>query len=145
MQSNEYLVPIVIHEYVHIQQKLPRNNNLLAMVIGEGSADFITQLISNKNINEQLHVYGNSREKELFELFEKEKSGTDVSYWLYNGEEAIKKGIPADLGYYMGYKIAESYYNKAADKKQAVKDILEIQDFEEFYKQSGYSKKFLVK
>ena len=142
IKSNEYLVPIIIHEYVHIQQKIPQSSTVLAKVINEGSADFITQLISGKNINEHIHAYGNKREKELFEKFEKEKDGTDLSYWLHNGAEALKRGIPADLGYYLGYKIVESYYNKAADKKQAVKDILEIKDFDDFYKRSGYSAKF---
>ena len=49
---------------------------------------------------------------------------------------------PADLGYYIGYKIAEAYYKNAADKKQAVKDILEIKDFNEFLKASKYEEKF---
>ncbi len=48
----------------------------------------------------------------------------------------------ADLGYYIGFKIAESYYSKAEDKKQAVRDILNITDIGAFLKASGYPKKF---
>ena len=64
-------------------------------------------------------------------------NGTNTSNWLYQGQEA--KGRPADLGYYIGYKICESYYRAAKDKKQAVKDILEIKDFNQFLKDSQYS------
>jgi hypothetical protein len=49
---------------------------------------------------------------------------------------------PPDLGYFMGYKISESYYKNARDKRQAIKDILEINDFDKFLKQSKYHLKF---
>jgi hypothetical protein len=48
------------------------------------------------------------------------------------------------LFYYVGYKIVESYYNRAKDKKQAVKDILDIKDFNAFLNASGYDEKFSV-
>jgi hypothetical protein len=31
-----------------------------------------------------------------------------------------------DLGYFMGYKICKSYYDRSTDKKQAIKDIIEM-------------------
>ena len=42
----------------------------------------------------------------------------------------------------MGYKICEAYYRAAKDKKQAMKDILEIKDFIQFLRDSGYEQKF---
>jgi hypothetical protein len=47
---------------------------------------------------------------------------------------ACEKSRPADLGYYVGYKIAQSYYERAHDKKQAIRDVLEAEDFEQFLK-----------
>jgi hypothetical protein len=44
----------------------------------------------------------------------------------------------ADLGYFVGYRIAESYYNTAADKRKAVQDILTMTDFAEILRKSGY-------
>lgn len=44
--------------------------------------------------------------------------------WLYNGGDVKDK--PADLGYYMGYKIAESYYNNSDDKNKAISEIIEM-------------------
>jgi len=45
--------------------------------------------------------------------------------------------------YYIGYKISEAYYGNAGDKKQAIKDILEIRDAQQFLKDSRYSQKFV--
>lgn len=132
---------IVAHESIHYQQKYPDGEpTLLGKAIGEGSADFIGELIAGGNINPHLHEYGNPREKELWLEFQKEMNGKDIKNWLYQGDEAKDK--PADLGYYIGYKICESYYKNAPDKKQAVKDILEIKDFTAFLKASRYEEKF---
>lgn len=43
--------------------------------------------------------------------------------WLYNGSQ---KGEDADLGYFIGYEICKSYYRQAKNKKQAIKDIIEL-------------------
>ncbi len=140
---------IVAHELVHYQQKnaliaslFGGDVSLLGKSLAEGGADFVGELIAGGNINPHLHEYGNRREKQLWLEFKKEMNNKDASNWLYQGDKAKDK--PADLGYYVGYKIAESYYNKAQDKKQAVKDILEIKDFNAFLKASGYDEKFSV-
>ncbi len=131
---------IVAHELIHYQQKYPKERKLLGSVIGEGSADFLAEMISGKHINHHLHEWGNPREKQLWEEFRNSAVTDDSARWLYNGGKI--KDRPADLGYYIGYKIAEAYYKNAADKKQAVKDILEIKDFNEFLKASRYEAKF---
>ncbi len=33
-------------------------------------------------------------------------------------------GRPNDLGYFIGYRIAEAYYNRTADKQHAIRDII---------------------
>ncbi len=43
------------------------------------------------------------------------------------------------MGYYIGHKIAESYYNCHADKKKALVDIIEMQDANNFLKESRYN------
>ena len=138
----EDLPNIVAHELIHYQQKYPADigPTLLRKSIEEGSADFIAEMISGGNINEHLKAYANPRERELWEDFKTEMYGKELSRWLYNGSSV--KDRPADLGYYMGYKIAESYYKKASDKRRAIKDILEIRIFPQFLKDSGYEAKF---
>lgn len=131
---------IVAHELVHYQQKYPGDRKLLGSAIAEGSADLVAEIISGKHINHHLHEWANPRERQLWNEFQRSIATNDASLWLYNG--GTIRDRPADLGYYVGYKIAESYYRNAADKKKAIKEILEITDFEAFLKASRYSEKF---
>jgi uncharacterized protein YjaZ len=87
-----------------------------------------------------LHTYGNPREQELWLEFQKDMNGKDTSKWLYQGDKA--KDRPADLGYYIGYKISEAYYMHARDKRQAIKDIIEIKNFNQFLGAGRYGEKF---
>lgn len=129
---------IVAHELIHYQQQYDMGNDktLLGKAIQEGSADFIGELISGGTINEHLFKFGDPIEKQLWLEFKKEMNGTEVSNWLYQGDKAV--GRPADLGYYIGYKITRSYYENATDKKQAIRDIMNIKDFGKFLEASKY-------
>lgn len=132
---------IVIHELMHTQQAYDFGENiLLGHSILEGAADFLGELATGKHINPHLHVYGDAHETELWELFSSEMLQADISNWLYNGGSATR-ARPADLGYYIGYKICETYYEKTADKNAAIEDILAIKngpDALRFLKESGY-------
>lgn len=132
---------IVAHELVHYQQDHPADDQtLLRRSVSEGAADFIATLIAGGHSNRHLHEYGDPKEAALWNEFKTEMLGNDVSNWLYQGDEA--KDRPADLGYYIGFKIAESFFDKSSDKKAAVKKILEIKDFKKFLADSGYEEKF---
>jgi hypothetical protein len=131
---------IVAHELIHVQQEKLGARMLLAAAIREGSADFVGELISGLSINSQLQKYGNDHERELWLEFKTTMLGADSTKWLGQGVNA--KDRPADLGYYMGYKITQSYYQHSSDKKQAVREILQIQDAEQFLKKSRYEERF---
>lgn len=135
---------IVIHELIHTQQKYNFDGNtLLGHAIMEGAADFLGELASGMHINQLQHEYGRVHEAELWEEFSKEMLQEDKSNWLYNYIEN-SSGRPPDLGYYMGYRICESYYAKADDKQQVVRDILAIKDGPDalrFLQESGYGQK----
>lgn len=137
----ELLPHIVAHELIHYQQKYSGGGTLLVAAIREGSADFIAELISGRHINTHVHEYGNPRERQLWEEFKQEMRGTATSKWLFGSSQT--KDRPADVGYFMGYKICESYYRQASDKKQAIKEILEIKDFNEFLRTSKYEEKLV--
>jgi hypothetical protein len=121
-QSPAYLVLLNIHEYVHTQQDQNDGNNLLAVSIKEGAADFIAELATAIPNKGPYMVYGHEHEAELKEKFKVEMHGTTPDNWLYNGE----KSQHPDLGYFMGYSICKAYYQQSADKKLAVKDIIEL-------------------
>lgn len=128
---------VVAHELVHFQQRYD-GGTLLAGSIREGAADFIAELISGKHINGHVHEFANPREKELWLEFKERMHKKDFSGWLYS--DAGDR--PHDLGYWMGYQITKSYYDHAADKKQAIADIMDIRDFDKFLKDSRYEERF---
>ena len=132
---------IVIHELIHTQQAYDYGDNtLLGQSINEGAADFLGELTTGKHINPHLHVYGDAHESELWESFSDDMLQNNFDNWLYNGGRSTAER-PADLGYYVGYKICEAYYDTAADKNVAIKDILSIKngpDALRFLKKSGY-------
>jgi uncharacterized protein YjaZ len=49
--------------------------------------------------------------------------GTDLSGWFSGGDLRAR---PADLGYFIGYRIAQSYYEHATDKRRGIRDILRL-------------------
>jgi hypothetical protein len=128
---------IVAHELIHFQQR-NLGSSLLAACIKEGSADFIGELISGSHINQHVHDYANAREKELWLEFQSRSRDTNYKGWLYTSA----KDRPNDLGYWIGYKITKAYYEKASDKKVAIRDILNVKNAEDFLEKSGYGKDF---
>lgn len=140
LSDTSRLVGVVVHEMMHVQQK-NFGSTVLAKCFTEGAADFITYLLLKKIILPRQHSYGDLHEKELFDRFLKDRNTEDLSYWMYN-TQMEEKGIPSDLGYYIGFKICEAYYAKQTDKKKAIRDILERTDLENVLKESGYGEKF---
>jgi len=137
--SIDNIVTLNVHEYIHTQQN-GESENLLAQAIKEGSCDFISELVTGKPLQRDYIKYGKQHENELKGKFKQGMFSTAYSRWLYNGAKADSV---ADLGYFMGYEICKSYYNNAKDKKQAVKDIIELKysdatGVETFLKKSKY-------
>jgi hypothetical protein len=141
IMAQSEIPPLVAHESVHFQQKIPQGG-LLCSCLREGSADFIGELVSGRLITRMrdAHAWANQRESELWEEVQKDMNGTSTARWLYGNSGG--DGRPVDLGYWVGYKISEAYYRNAADKKRAVRDILNIGDCKEFLKASRYGDKF---
>lgn len=130
---------IVMHESIHTLQEY-NQANLLGASIKEGACDFIASMVTGHELNSAHYIYGRKYEKGLWKEFKKEMYGTDYSRWLYSGNNSI--GRPSDLGYFIGYKICEAYYENSEDKTRAVKEIIEVSDFEAFLKKSAYEEKF---
>ena len=61
-QNSGNIIPVVIHEYVHTQQK-PEGKILLAEAIYEGACDFITELILERPLENSYLIYGREHEK----------------------------------------------------------------------------------
>ncbi len=134
------------HELTHFQQAKTQGfqhylglyaqpDNMLGIVLREGGAEFETFDLVRKRPYGQYRQF-EGREAALWQRFQADLQAQDVSFWLWNKDD---EGRPVALGYTLGYLICKAYYAQAADKDQAVRDILAMEDPEAFLAQSGYS------
>ncbi|ACT93464.1 gliding motility protein GldB-related protein [Dyadobacter fermentans] len=124
---------VVAHELVHVQQaNMAGDTTLLCHAIKEGMADFIGELISGRTANQRLHVWAVGHERKVWEDFKKEMYLDRYANWIANSSQETADR-PADLGYWVGYQICKAYFEQAADKKQAVHDMLNIKDYRAFF------------
>lgn len=148
--TSDDFVPMTFHEHMHYEQlkiaggkeNLYNNErNLLFAALNEGAADFVSDLVTGWNNDKPNYVYGKQHEKELWEKFKNEMLQEEtVINWMF--DYGMEKDTPPDLGYFMGAKICESYYNNASDKTKAIEDILSIKDTKTFLEKSKYEEKF---
>lgn len=122
----EHLTLLNVHEFVHTQQK-PPVNNLLSMVVSEGIAEFVSVTAMGVPSASLAIKYGKGNDK-VRETFEKELFYmNNQNRWLYSNSP--NEFNTRDLGYYIGYAIAELYYNGQEDKMAAIKKMIEL-DYE---------------
>lgn len=129
----------LVHELVHYQQSpLLRTATLLEKAVREGAADFIAALITGAVPGAQRrNTYGAAHESSLWNEFRQVMYDCESRGWLYQGDRPRDR--PADLGYYLGYRICESYYWRIGDARVAIRGILTFTDPAEFLLASGYA------
>lgn len=140
--DEDRFVHVIAHEYVHAQQPLAqiedREETVLRAALVEGAAEFIAEQMSGSVGYPLLHTWAKGREKELETAFLAEKDAKAIgSRWLYN--QRGTDGWPGDLGYWVGYRVAKSYYDRAPDKAAAIKAIIEMRDPAAFLAESGWT------
>ncbi|MFC1531319.1 hypothetical protein ACFL5T_03655 [Gemmatimonadota bacterium] len=141
--------PTLVHEMIHIQQLAAvgeeyfvifsgEERTLLALSIREGASTFFAEVISGGSEHKnQARDYYLAHEAELWEAFRADMFGLEMGEWLW--EDPSDPGIPRDLGYAIGARIVEAYYESAGDKGVAAREIMSITDYPEFLARSGYS------
>jgi uncharacterized protein YjaZ len=131
-------VHAIAHEYVHVQQVRALVDDdhptVLEASVIEGAAEFIGELISGGISQPGVFAEAKGRETQIETAFVPDEDKTDVSKWLFNG--TLDK--PGDLGYWVGYRIVKAYYQHAADKRRAIREILEMNDPRGFLAKSGW-------
>jgi hypothetical protein len=131
-------VHVIAHEYIHVQQSKALTGDehptVLELSVGEGAAEFMGEMICGAVANPGIWAEAKGHETEIETAFVLDEDKTDLSKWLFNG--TLDK--PGDLGYWVGYRIVKSYYQQAADKHEAIRDILEITDPKAFLAKSGW-------
>jgi hypothetical protein len=131
-------VGVIAHEYAHVQQAVAfseiENATVLAASLEEGAAEFVAELTTGSISYSYMSGLTAGRERDIETAFAADADKTDLSDWLYNSTPEK----PADLGYWVGYRIVKSYYQHAGDKRQALRDIFEMTNPKEFLAKSGW-------
>jgi hypothetical protein len=131
-------VHVIAHEYAHVQLA-PETADLeqptvLEGSLSEGAAEFVAELTSGSTAYSHFDALTRGREKEIETAFESDMDKTDTSAWLDNS--SMDK--PGDLGYWVGYRIVKAYYQRASDKRQALRDIMRMEDPKALFAKSGW-------
>jgi hypothetical protein len=143
---------MIIHELVHFQQVMAVGHekyialygpakNLLGLCIREGTAEFFAKLVTGKITQDKAVDFTLKNEKKLWELFIKEMHGQETGDWMWSKPSDPEQ--PNLVGYVIGYRIVEAYYNNAKDKEQALHEILSVTDYSTFLEKSGYTDQFV--
>ena len=120
----ENLPLLCTHEYIHTQQT-EIVENLLAMCLYEGIAEFISCKVTQEKSNTPALTFGKENNEAITHKFIEDLYAPENNYnWLWGENQNELK--ERDLGYYVGFKISERYYNSSSDKMRAVKDLIEL-------------------
>jgi hypothetical protein len=139
-------VSLVIHELTHYQQRargrhLVESDSLLRIAMAEGDADFIAEHYVGHHIDEAQKAYGDGHEQELWTKFRAQLHSAGPGDWMYNGDR-VAAGVPPDLGYYIGYKICQAYYERAKNKRAALQTLLSLTNEQAILSSSHYAERF---
>lgn len=145
----QVLEEFVAHEVTHSYQGQLRDGSegqgLLSMVLTEGFADFVMELsLGRPSLTDaERAAYGRAHEPQLWaELKADVDAGMmDPGDWLYGPGRG---GRVNDLGYWIGKRICEAYYERADDKTAALQAMLKLDDPAAILAASGYVERFAV-
>lgn len=132
-------VHVIAHEYAHVQQSSAladdEHPSVLELSLIEGAAEFVAEMTSGSVAYSEHTAETKGHEKEIETAFVADEDKTDLSNWLNNSTP----DKPADLGYWVGYRIVKSYYQHAPDKRVAYREILQMTDPKAFLAKSGWT------
>lgn len=146
-QLREIVRGFYAHETVHTFQPDPDMEKLGGILLGsalvEGAADFVATLVTGRQINPLRASWAAPREAELWRQFEadlavtrdagwsKYKRGTPVAAsfrrWIGNYGDA-PEGWPSEMGYWMGQRIWQRWYDHQPDKRAALREMLALKN-----------------
>jgi uncharacterized protein YjaZ len=131
-------VHVIAHEYAHVQQVATSADEehftVLQRSLLEGIAELVAEITSGRTGYVHFGPLTQGREKEIETAFAADQDQTDLSAWVDNS--TLEQ--PRDLGYWVGYRIAKSYYQHSPDKTQAFREILEMSDAKAFLAKSAW-------
>lgn len=147
------------HEALHAMQPEPDEtiataDPMLVNLFYEGAADFFATMVTGAVPKPERAAWARPREAELWAEFERDRAavkalpedqrdakGSPFFRWFADAGSP-PEGWPGELGYWVGMRICEAYFDAAKDKRAAVRDLLELKDMQKILDESGYAKRF---
>ncbi|MEM8583008.1 MAG: hypothetical protein AAGF87_02005 [Bacteroidota bacterium] len=136
----EELAFLNVHEYVHTQQST-HGIDLLSQCVYEGVAEFVSTVAMNTASSTPAIAFGPENDDRIQAAFVKQMNSTYFMDWMYNSFD--NEFAMRDLGYYVGFAIAQRIYEQAIDKKAAIAEMIRL-DYgdqtviDDFVERSGY-------
>jgi uncharacterized protein YjaZ len=131
------IVAQTIHEIAHFQQKNQSVNTNIDLAMIEGGAEFLTYRLTGMRTISDAWPYGISHEKNLWKTFKMELDSSIRASWFLDTRQQER---PGSLGYFIGYRICESYLNRCKDKRLALKEIIEMKKPKAIFLVSQYER-----
>lgn len=149
------------HETVHTLQSAEGEQRpdtfLLQAALREGTADYLTYLVTGRVPNPERHAWAETREQWIWEQFTSDaeiiradvnptggpgkRAQSAFQRWFANAGNP-PPGWPDELGYWVGMRIAEAYVEAAADRRSAIDDLLTLKGPAAVLAKSGYAGRF---
>lgn len=127
---------LAAHELTHVLQRRAYSSvsspSLLDLAIYEGTADFVASLVTGEPPRGAHHAFGRAHEADVWRAFRRDMLKSDTRRWLYQGPRA--QGAPADLGYFVGERVARAYFDRTGD----LAGLLDVRDPLALLRASGY-------
>jgi hypothetical protein len=153
VESIGHVEALLVHELLHFQQLVATGpdefyaifgpkRTLLALTIREGAAEFFADKVTGRMTQQDAVDYCLENEAEVWRRFRQRMHDDETDGWMWSAPDDPE--IPRDLAYVLGARIVKSYYDRADDKRKAVKEILAVTDYPAFLQKSGYGDQWVL-
>jgi hypothetical protein len=155
-----YMRTMFAHETAHSWQPQVDDSGtpdlLLFAALREGTPDYLAGLVTGTTPSPEREAFARPRERALWAQFQRDRqallargsdelsresaAGQAFYRWFANYRSA-PDGWPHEVGYWVGMQIATDYVARAADKAQAIRTLLELEDPQAILTASGYQER----
>ncbi len=142
---------IFAHETVHSWQTQPGSEPadlLIYAALAEGVPDLLAELVTGLAPSPERAAFGGAREALIWRQFEADRVAvlagdkTVLRRWFGNAGatlDGVAQGWPSELGYWVGQQIARAYFERASDKRTALRELIDNRDPGAVLQASGYA------
>jgi len=129
-----------IHELAHFQQRDQNPVTTLDLAMIEGGAEYVSYQVTGKRTIPEAWVYGVANESLLWKEFRPSMDSAIDMKWFLDEYDPVRHR-PGSLGYFVGFRICESYLPSQRNKESAFIEIVEMENPKKIFQASSYEKK----